>query len=173
MIRTVAKVLKIINSETDPGQISLAICLGMVAGLTPLFSLHNLLVFLLVLLLRVNLSAFLLGWGFFTATAYLLDPLFDRLGLAVLQAHFLNGLWTGLYNITLMRLAHFNNTIVMGSLVFSLVAFIPLYLLLNWLVRRYREHILAWVQRTRIMQLFKASRLYGAYQTVSGWGGRP
>ena len=43
MIQMVAKVLKILNSESDPGQISLALCFAMVAGLTPFFSLHILL----------------------------------------------------------------------------------------------------------------------------------
>ena len=168
MIKMIAKLLKVLNSETDPGQISLALCLAMVAGLTPLYSLHNVFVFLLVLLLRVNLSAFILGLTFFTGVAYMLDPLFHRAGLAILSADSLNGLWTSLYNITLFRLAKFNNSILMGSLIISGVAFIPFYILLNQLIRRYREHILAWVQKTRIMQLLKTSRLYSAYQAVSG-----
>lgn len=171
MINIIAKLLKVINSETDPGQISLAFCLAMVAGLTPLYSLHNLFVFLLVLLLRVNLSTFILGLTFFTGVAYLLDPLFHRIGLAVLTADAFNGLWTSLYNNTLFRLAKFNNTIVMGSLVFSLIAFIPFLLLMNQIIVRYREHILAWVQKTRLMQLLKTTKLYSVYQAVSGWGG--
>lgn len=172
MIKTVAKLLKVVNSETDPGQISLACCLAMIAGLTPLYSLHNLLVLLLVLLLRVNLSAFILGFGFFTGIAYLLDPVFHRLGMGILTAGMLNSLWTAFYNVTLLRLAKFNNSIVMGSLVFSLIAFFPLYLLLNRLILNYREHILAWVGKTRVMQMLKMSKLYSAYQAVSGWGGR-
>ena len=172
MIKTIAKLLKVLNSETDPGQISLAVCLAMVAGFTPLFSLHNLFILLLVLLLRVNLSAFILGLGFFTGIAYLLDPVFQRMGHGILTAGALNGIWTSFYNITLLRLAKFNNSIVMGSLVFSVIAFVPLLMLLNLLIRRYREHILTWVQNTRIMQLLKTSKLYSAYQAVSGWRGQ-
>jgi len=172
MIKTIAKLLKVLNSETDPGQISLAVCLAMVAGFTPLFSLHNLFILLLVLLLRVNLSAFILGLGFFTGIAYLLDPVFHRMGHGILTAGALNGIWTSFYNITLLRLAKFNNSIVMGSLVFSVIAFVPLLMLLNLLIRRYREHILTWVQNTRIMQLLKTSKLYSAYQAVSGWRGQ-
>ncbi|MEW6670542.1 MAG: TIGR03546 family protein [Thermodesulfobacteriota bacterium] len=172
MIKMIAKLLKVINSETDPGQISLAFCLAMVAGLTPLNSLHNLFIFLLVLLLRVNISAFILGLTFFTGAAYLLDPLFHQVGLGILTAGALQGLWTSLYNITLFRLAKFNNSILLGSLFVSVIAFVPLYLLLNLLIRKYREHILAWVQKTRIMQLLKTSRLYSVYQAVSGWGGQ-
>ena len=171
MLRMIAKLLKVLNSETEPGQISLAFCFAMIAGLTPLTSLHNLPVFLLVLLIRANLSAFILGWAFFSCVAYLLDPLFHRLGLFILTARPLEGLWTALYNLTILRLEKFNNSIVMGSLLFSLILFIPFYIVSNLAIRRYRDHVLAWVQKTRIMQTFKASKLYAAYQAVSGWGG--
>ncbi|MCA9481390.1 MAG: DUF2062 domain-containing protein, partial [Nitrospira sp.] len=76
MIKLLAKLLRVLNSETEPGQISLGFGLAMIAGLTPLLSLHNLLVLLLVCVLRVNLSAFLLGLALCTGIAYALDPLF-------------------------------------------------------------------------------------------------
>ena len=171
MIKMIAKFLKVLNSETEPGQISLAFCLAMILGLTPLMSLHNLVVILLMLLVRVNLSACILGWIFFSGIAYILDPLFNLIGLAVLTSKGLEGLWTSLYNITLFRLAKFNNSIVMGSFLFSLIFFIPLYLLFNQIIRKYRVYVLEWVQKTRLMKAFKANKLYKAYQAVSGWGG--
>ena len=171
MLRLIAKFLKILNSDADPGQISLAFCFAMVAGLTPLLSLHNLFVLLLVFILRVNLAAFLLGLALFTGVAYLLDPLFHLLGLAVLTAASLEGLWTSLYQSVWWRLEYFNNSIVMGSLVFSVGLFVPVLLLTNLLIRRYRQHVLAWVQKTKIMQMFKASKLYQTYETLSAWRG--
>ena len=81
MLQAIAKLLKVLNSESEPGQISLAVCLAMVIGLTPFYSLHNLLVLLLVFLLRVNVSAFILGFIVFSGAAFLLDPLFHNLGL--------------------------------------------------------------------------------------------
>ena len=171
MIKMIAKFLKVLNSETEPGQISLAFCLAMILGLTPLMSLHNLVVILLMLLVRVNLSACILGWVFFSGIAYILDHLFNLIGLAILTSQGLEGLWTSLYNITLFRLAKFNNSIVMGSLLFSLICFIPLYFLFNQIIRKYRVHVLEWVQKTRLMKAFKANKLFKAYQAVSGWGG--
>jgi len=171
MLSAIARLLSALNSETEPGRISLAFCFAMIAGLTPLFSLHNLLVLFLILALRVNLSTFVLGLGFFSGVAYLLDSLFHRIGLTVLTAGALEGLWTALYNMTLFRLEKFNNSIVMGSLFFSLVLFVPLYLIANQIIIRYREHVLAWVQKSRIMQAFKASRLYRLYATYSEFRG--
>jgi uncharacterized protein (TIGR03546 family) len=171
MLKTAAKFLKILNSDAAPGQISLGFAFAMIAGLTPLLSLHNLLVLFLVLLLRVNLSSFLLGLALFSGLAFALDPLFHRIGLAVLTAPALEGLWTILYNSTLWRLEGFNNSIVMGSLIVSCTLFVPLALVGNSLVRKYRDHVLQWVMKTRLMQTFQASKLYDYYEAVSGWRG--
>ena len=171
MLRLIAKLLHVLNSETDPSQISLGFCLAMVAGFTPLLSLHNIFILLLVLVMRVNLSAFLLGLGVFSGLSYILDPLFHWNGLHILSAPSLEGVWTSLYNSTLWRLERFNNTIVMGSLGFSLILFVPVWLLSNMLIRRYRTHILSWVENTRLMQVFKASKLYQVYASLSHLGG--
>jgi uncharacterized protein (TIGR03546 family) len=171
MIELIAKTLKVLNSETDSRQISLAFCLAMVMAFTPLFSLHNLLVLMAALLLRVNLSTFSVSWIVLSAIAYALDPIFHHIGLALLKADSLNSMWTLLYNTVWFRPARLNNSIVMGSLVVSLIGFIPTYFIVKALVQRYREHLLAWVQKTRVMKLFKASKFYEIYQTVSGFGG--
>ncbi len=171
MLKIIARFLRVLNSETEPGQISLALCFAMISGLTTLLSPHNLLLLIPVLLLRVNLSAFILGLAVFSGIAYLIDPIFHHLGLALLTAGALEGLWTSLYNSTLWRIERFNNSIVMGSIFFSLVAFIPLYLIANLAIRRYREHVLAWVRKSRVMQLFMASKFYRVYNSLHGWGG--
>jgi len=139
------------------------------AGFTPFVNLHNFIIILLILILRVNLSAFLLGLAAFSAIAYLLDPLFHRLGLAILTAASFQGLWTALYNSTIWRLARFYNSILMGGFVFSLIFFVPLFFLANWAIRQYRARFLDWVRKTRIMQALTASKFYSLYQSVSGW----
>ena len=100
----------------------------------------------------------------------MLDPLFSWVGLAILTAAPLEGLWTALYSTTLFRLARFNNSIVMGSLLLSLLLFVPAFILSNLAIGRYREHVLEWVRKSRVMQAFTASKFYSMYQSVSGWG---
>ena len=171
MLTAIAKVLKVLNSESQPGQISMALCFSMIVGLTPLFSPHNLLVLLVILLFRVNLSAFIMGLVVFKGVAYLLDPLFHWIGLSVLTAKPIQGLWTVLYNSTLWRIERFNNSVLMGSLLFSLMLFVPVYLILNLMIRQYRERVLERVRKTQIMKAFTASKLYRAYNSLSQWGG--
>lgn len=167
MVMTVAKLLKVLSSETEPGQISLALSLSMVAGFTPLFSVHNLIVLLLVMLIRVNVASFILGLGLFSAAAFMLDPLFHAVGLKALTLKSLEGMWTAMYNSTLWRIERFNNTVLMGSLIVSLVLFVPLYLSANVAIRKYREHFLQWVRKSKLMQAFTGTRLYKAYRSLS------
>ena len=167
MIHLLAKFLAILNSETNPGQISLAFCLSMVAGLTPVSSIHNLAVLFLVLILRVNLSAFILGTAFFTGLSFILDPLFHSAGLAILRAEPLVGLWTSWYNEPFLRITHFNNTIVMGSLALSLAAFIPLYFISNMLINKYRHIVLERIRKSKAMQMLKATGFYRIYEKIS------
>jgi uncharacterized protein (TIGR03546 family) len=168
-LNTLAKLLKVLNSETDPAQIALGASLGFVMGLTPLIGLHNLLVLFLVLVLRANLASFLASLTFFSGIAYVIDPLLGRIGLALLTSTSLAGLWTWLYNTVIGRLEGFNNTITMGSLAFVAVLFVPFFMASTRLVAKYRDHVLAWVRRTKLMRMFQASKFYGVYARVSGW----
>lgn len=171
MIRMLAKLLKVLNSENDPAQISLAFAFSMISGFLPFFTPVNLVVLFIVFILRVNLSAYFLGMAFFAGISYILDPVFHPIGLAALSAKPLQDLWTGMYNSTLWRIQKFNNTTIMGGFLFSLLFFIPLLLLSNALILRYRQHVLAWVRKTKIMQAITASNFYHIYEKVSGWTG--
>lgn len=167
MLKILAKLIKALNAEGSPSQISFGFMFGMIIGLTPLWSLSNLPMLLLVLIFRINLTAFLVAFGFFSGVAYLFDPLMHRLGEAMLTAPQLQALWTDLYNNDFWRLTHFNNTLTLGSLTLGLVLAIPLFFISNILIRNYREHVLAWVQKTRLVKLIKANRFYRIYNALS------
>ena len=168
MIGLIARILKALNSETDPRQIAGAVVLACFFGLTPLWTLHNLIVLLLVLVLRVNLSIFIAAWGFFTVLAFALDPLFDALGHAVLTAEPLRPLWAAFYATDIGKLSAFNNSVVMGSLCVGLIVAPVLWFATIHLVRKYRTHMLEWVRRKRIYQVIRGSRLLTTYQSIRG-----
>ena len=159
MFSQIIKLLRVLSTETAPIQISAGFALAMVAGLTPLLSLHNLLVVFLLLIFRINVAAFLLGLVFFSGIAYLLDPSFHQLGYSLLSNQNLNDLWTGMYNVSIWRISGFNNTIVMGSLTVSLLAFIPLLIFSNVLIKRYRSHLLVYLNNSRLFRIVKSSKI--------------
>ncbi len=166
MITLIAKLLKILNSDDKPAQIALAVVFASIMGLTPLLSPHNILLLLLVLVIRVNLSMFLTNLGLFTIIAYLFDPLSNSLGLWLLQAEALQSLWTHLYQSSIWRLLAYNNTLILGSLTLSLLLSPLVFIATQWLITHYRQRLMAWIQKTRLALWLKSSRLFSAYQTL-------
>lgn len=167
IVKFLLKFIRVLNAAATPRAIAGGLCLGAVAGITPTASLHNLPVLLLALMLNVNFSSAMLGWGLFSVFSYIGDPLFNKIGLALLTAPGLKPLWTALYNTPVVPWTKFNNTLTLGSLAFALAAFWPLFFFFIWAVKKYRERVLAVVQKWKITQALKASKLWGLYQEYS------
>lgn len=157
LVKTFIQLFKALNANQHPGQIALGFTLGMIMGLTPLFFPHTLVTLVLLVFLRVNFAAFVVAWGVFSALAYMLDPWFDQLGYVVLTLPGLVEFWTAAYNNAFWRWLAFNNTLVMGSLLIAYSFALPFFILSWWLIRVYRQRLLAWAQRFKIVQLLSAS----------------
>src|SRR5262245_5252424 len=97
-LKLLQAMIKALNSQGTPGQVAAGIAFGAALGLTPIASLHNLVIVLLVLVLNVSLAGFSLGWALFVPVGFLLDPLFDAIGNSLLGSPGLTPLWTRLAN---------------------------------------------------------------------------
>ncbi len=143
----------------------------MIIGLTPVWSLHNLIVLVLLIIINVNLGMAIFSFLLFSAFAYLFDPLFHSLGFWILvDIPALKELWTSMYNTPIIALTRFNNTVVMGSLVVSLLLLVPAYFAAKWFVVYYREHIDAKMQKLKIVQAVKGSKIYNLYEKIRNIG---
>ena len=69
------------------------------------------------------------------------------------------------------RVTKFNNTLVLGSLLISLGLALPAFFIFNFLIRQYRDKIFAAVQKSKLMHMFKANKLYKIYSALSIQGG--
>ena len=157
-------IISALNSEGRPGQVAAGLAFGACIGLTPLMNLHNLVVVLVALILDVSIAGFTLGWTLFVPLGFLLDPLFDRVGNALLSAPALRGLWTWAVNTPVVALFNLNNTVVLGSLVSWIVLWVPIYLLARWGVIRYRATLYERLKKTKFFQALNASKLYTYYR---------
>src|SRR5690606_33146185 len=93
------KLIKTLHSKEEPHNIALGFALGSIIGLTPLLSLHNLLVFCIILVLNVSIPAAFFGIFCFGCFAYFFDPQFHSLGYYLLvEVEALQPVWTYLYN---------------------------------------------------------------------------
>ncbi len=167
MLNMLMKLIKALNSHASPWQLAFAIAFGLIVGLSPLYSLHNLLILLLVFFFRVNISTFFLSVMFFTGIAYLIDTTAIKLGEYLLSNPDYTPLWTELYQSSLWQLSHFNHTLTLGSLLIALALFLPVLLLSKQLIELYRHRFMAWFGRLKVVEMLKANKLYMLYATFS------
>jgi len=163
LLKQIFAFLKLLNSETGTNQIAAGIACGFILGMTPAFSLQTLLVFLVIFMFRVQAGAAFLAAFFFKFIAYLLDPAFDLIGQKVLALDGLKPLFTTLYNMPIVPLTRFNNSIVMGSAVVSILAFPFVWFGAKVAVSKYRVHIVQRFKSTKFWKAAQATSLYKWY----------
>ncbi|HMH84156.1 MAG TPA: TIGR03546 family protein [Gemmatimonadales bacterium] len=165
VLKLIQSPIKTLHSEGTPGQVAAGIALGSILGLTPLLNLHNAVVFALIVVLNVSFPAAMLGWALFVPVGFLFDPAFDTIGRALLLGTpALRPLWTTLDNAAVAPLTNFNNTVVLGSLVCSLVFWLPLFFAARRGVVRYRATVADRIRHSRLYRAVAASKLYTVYR---------
>lgn len=167
LLKYIAKLLKALASEASPNQLAGGFVLGMIIGLTPVFSLHNLLVLVLILVIKVNIGMALLSFLIFSGVAFLADPLFHSFGVSLLENEGMQATWTSMYNNEWWAMSRFYNTVVLGSFVSAITLTIPMFFLFKVFVKQYRKHINERVQKWKLVKWFKGTKLYSIYSTVS------
>lgn len=167
----IVKIFRVLHSDESPKALAFGFALGSIMGLTPLLSAHNLIVFGVILLLNVSISAALFALFVFSAFAYFFDPLFHSVGyLLLVNLEFLKPAWTFLYNIPVAPLFRLNNTVVLGSLVISLLTFAPVYFGFQKAVHLYKMHVRAKVEKWKLLKAMKASGIFKLYHKIRTMG---
>ena len=164
ILKFLQTLVKALNSDGTPGQVGMGMALGLCLGFSPLASLHNLVIVALAMLTTVSFPGFMLGWAIAVPVGFALDPLFHRVGMALLLNDALAPLFTWIVNTPVVSLSRLNNSIVVGSLAVWLVTWLPAYFVFRFLVAKYRAHIFARLEKMAFFKALKASKLYGVYE---------
>ena len=165
------KFLKILAEGQTPKQIAFGFALGSIIGLSPMITLQGLLIWLLILILNVNISAALVAVTIFKIIAFIFDPLFHSFGFMILTLASLNDLYTMLYNIPIAPLTRFNNTIVIGSFISAVILFPLVYFGMKIFVIKYREILHEKFKKWKIYKIIKQSSIFRFYDKVKSLGG--
>lgn len=170
-LKLVSNFIKILREGQTPAQVAGGFALGSILGLSPMFTLQGIAVWLVILVLDVNLSAATLALMVFSLFAYIFDPLFHQLGYFLLvDIDGLKGLWTTLYNAPIAPLTRFNNTIVMGSFVCALIFFTPVYFGMKKFVVAYRSSVGKRIEKMKIYQVISKSWIVQTYNRIRDLG---
>jgi uncharacterized protein (TIGR03546 family) len=165
LIKLVQSLVKALNSDGTPRQVAAGVALGAVLGLTPLMSVHNLVMVAVIVLLNVSLPGALLGWLLATPFGFMLDPAFDALGRwLLLDVAALAPFWAWGANAPIVALARLNNSVVLGSLLGWVVLALPIYAAARAGVVRYRAHVYPVLARSKVFRVVQASKAYNLYQ---------
>jgi uncharacterized protein (TIGR03546 family) len=164
LLKLIQSIIKTLHSAGTPGQVAAGMALGSALGLTPLLNLHNLVIFSLLVLLNVSFGGGMLGWALFVPIGFLLDPLFDKIGLSLLTALSLRPLWTDWTNTPILPFTNFNNTIVLGSFVSWVALAIPIFFAARYGIARYRATVGERVRQSRFYKAVTASQVYNVYK---------
>ena len=165
LLKQLFDLIKLLHSENGSQQVAWGVSMGFILGMTPAFSLQTLLVFILLFVFRIQIGAAFLSAFFFKFIAFFLDPLFNSVGSWVLETESLKPLFTELYNMPIVPLTRFYNSIVMGSGVVSVCLIPVVYFLALIGIKKYRDTAGAALARTRVWKYFKATAVYKWYAT--------
>jgi uncharacterized protein (TIGR03546 family) len=163
LIKQLISLVRLLNSETGTNQIATGVAAGFILGFAPALSLQGILVFSMLFVFRIQAGAAFLAAFFFSFIAWMLDPVCHALGIAVLEIDSLQSLYTSLYNMPIVPLTRFYNSIVMGSGILSFLLAPFVFLLARKLVWKYRDAVLARIRGTKVFKAMQATVIYQWY----------
>lgn len=163
LLKQIFAFLKLLNSDQGTNQIASGLALGIILGFSPFFSLQTFVILFLVFIFRIQLGAVFLSAFFFKFVAFLIDPVADILGRWALEIESLRPLYTELYHMPIIPFMRFNNSIVMGSLIFAAILSPFAFFFFKFAVNKYRAVVVARFKQTKIWKAFAATKVYNWY----------
>lgn len=161
MFSYIAKIINALNANVKPSQIANGFCLGLILGFVPKTNLLWYILFVFFLFVRVNKGAYLLFTLVGSLVAPRLDVFFDNIGYKVLMLPQLVPTFSKLIDIPFVGFTKFNNTIVAGSLVCGMAAYIPLFILIVLFVKVYRQSIAPAINNSALADAIRKVPLIG------------
>lgn len=165
-LRLLKDLLLALHGGGEPRHLAAGFALGAALGLVPKGNLFAAVFFLLFFLFNVDKGMALLSAAVFTGAGYAADGPAHALGLALLKAEALKGLWTALYDLPIVPLTRFNNTVVLGNLLIGLALYAPLYFGFLRGLKWYDANLRA---RVEALPLIKAFKGWGWYEKYQRW----
>lgn len=163
ILKQIFGLIQLLNSETGTNQIAAGVACGLILGFAPVFSLQTALVIILLFFFRIQIGAATVMAFFFSFIAWILDPISNRLGMTILETESLRPLFTQLYNMPLVPLTRFYNSLVMGAGAVSLLLALPVFFGSKFLIAKYRHSVVVRFKETGFWRFVKATSFYKWY----------
>lgn len=167
MIKKIVSLFRILNSNSKPGEIANAFCLGILLGFVPKNNLLWYLLFVFFSFVRINKTVYFFITLLMSFVAPLADSFFDSFGYTILTNQSLSPVFANLLEVPFVGFTKFNNTIVCGALAFSLIIYIPLFVIIVVFVKLWRSKITVLWNNSRIGKFFYKLPLVEKFRSAS------
>lgn len=165
ILKQLFSLLRLLNSDTGANQIAAGVACGLILGFAPMLSLQALLVFVCMFLFRIQIGAALTSAFFFALVAWLFDPVSHAVGSAILETPALQSLFTALYNMPLVPLTRFYNSVVMGAGVVSILLAPLVFFGSKRLIVVYRIKVVERFRNSPFWKLWSGTAFFKWYST--------
>ena len=153
MLGALVKFIRAMSSNTAPAEIAHAFAWGVFFGLLPKNNAVWYILFVLIFFLRIQRGVLSLTTLIVGLFAYLADPLLDQIGCWILTQPYMQAPMIKLMNIPFVAFTKINNSIVMGSLGFGLISYLPLFLISLLFTFLWRRYLGAKLKNLKIVKL--------------------
>ncbi|MBQ7904852.1 MAG: TIGR03546 family protein [Spirochaetaceae bacterium] len=154
MLSYIIKLLKALGANSKPSQIANSFCIGFILGVMPKNNLLWWLVFVFFMFVRINKAGYFIMMLLGAFISPYLDPTFHKIGEFVLTYEPLVPVYSKLLEIPFVGFTRFNNTIVCGSLIAGIIAYIPLYIFMLVFIWVWRKWIAPFFNRSKVVKMF-------------------
>ena len=162
-LKLLKSLIAALQGEDDPVYAASGFALGAAWGLVPKDNLCSVLFVLAFFFLRINKGMALASAALFTPLGFILDGPAHALGAALLSSGALHPLWTWLYNLPILPLTRFNNTVVLGNLAIGALLFWPLLVVSKRGILQYRARWKRKVAELRVVKALTGLRIVSLY----------
>jgi uncharacterized protein (TIGR03546 family) len=165
LLKQLFGLIRLLNSDTGHNQIAAGVAAGLILGFSPLISLQGICVLIFLFVFRIQIGMAFISAFFFAFIAWIFDPLFHGVGVALLESGQLAGLWTWLYNLPIVPYTRFNNSVVLGAGVAGFLLAPLVFFISRIMVIRYRITVVEKFKETKAWKAFKTTAFYQWYYT--------
>lgn len=166
ILKQIIKLIRLLHAEEGSLNIAFAISLSIFPAFAGFMSIFGLLTLLLVIVFRVQMGAYFLGFLFFSIISLLFLSPINAIGLNLLTAPSLEPLWTQLYTWPLMHWLKFNHTMVMGGQVLALILFPFCLIAFKYLVEKYQRTVVQKLKNTKLYKGFVKTSFFLNYNNI-------
>jgi uncharacterized protein (TIGR03546 family) len=163
LLKQLFNLFKLLNSDKGENQLAAGVACGLILGFAPGFSLQTVLIIVVLFFARIQIGAALSCGFFFSIIAWVLDPVFDQVGQVALEMESFKGLYTTMYNLPIVPFTKFYNSVAMGALIISVIAFPIVFFISKMMIVKYRNTVIKKFEQTKFFKALKATSFYKWY----------